>query len=289
MHRLILSFFLVALTSTFVSGQTTQDIKKALPVLDKWVMTPTIESFDEETLFERINGGAENFLLFDFKEMLAIEYKKGESYISMQIYRHGSPEMAFGVYSAERSPDLNYIPIGTEGYQEGTVLNFLTGGLYVKMESPFEEVEVTDAILALAQKFCANLKAPGKFPALLSCFPVQDKLLQSEQFITTSYLGLSFLNNALITTYTKGEDNYKLFLITGENPGNAKEMLTKYFEFTKQDISTLKEGRLTMNDPYNGTIELQWKGKYISGLINDSKISLPIGQLLSQLIECATK
>ena len=81
------------------------------------------------------------------------------------------------------SPDLHYIEVGTEGYQEAAVLNFLTGNLYVKIESPFDEVEVQDAILELAKKFSANLKASGQIPAILSCFPAEGKLAHSEQYI----------------------------------------------------------------------------------------------------------
>ena len=102
MRRFTTSLLVILLLVASAAAQTSEEIKKALPTLDGWVMTPTIESFNEETLFERINGGADNYLLFDFKEMLAIEYKQNATYISVQIYRHGSPKMAFGVYSAER-------------------------------------------------------------------------------------------------------------------------------------------------------------------------------------------
>jgi len=68
---LILSIFLLGTLSAW--SQSADDIKKALPSLENWVMTPEVEMFNEETLFERINGAAENFLLFDFREMLAVE------------------------------------------------------------------------------------------------------------------------------------------------------------------------------------------------------------------------
>lgn len=44
--------------------------------------------------------------------MTSMEYKKGADYITIQAYRHATPEDAFGMYSSERSSDLEFLPVG---------------------------------------------------------------------------------------------------------------------------------------------------------------------------------
>mgnify|MGYP000894044731 CR=1 FL=1 len=281
---LILSIFLLGTLSAW--SQSADDIKKALPSLENWVMTPEVEMFNEETLFERINGAAENFLLFDFREMLAVEYKKGDTYISMQVYVHASPLMAFGVYAAERSPELSYIPVGTEGYQEGTVLNFLTRNVYVKIESPFDSPEMQKDIRTLAERFARNLGEPGTLPGLLACFPEQNKLAHSEKYITSGFLGHSFLNQVVSCIYQKGDKQSTLFLMDAGTADKAKEILTKYAQLAEQSPSDIQEGLLTIRDPYNGAVELFWNGKIITGIQNEAGLDAP--GLLRTAAGCAT-
>ena len=71
-----------------------------------------MEVFNPDNLFDRINGAAPLFIENNFREMTSMEYKKGSEYITIQAYRHATPEDAFGMYAAERSSDLAYLPVG---------------------------------------------------------------------------------------------------------------------------------------------------------------------------------
>jgi hypothetical protein len=51
-------------------------------------------------------------------------------------------------------------------------------------------------------------------------------------------------------------------------------MVQKYLQQTGSPKKTITESHYTIADPYHGEIELNWKGKYIWGILNASDTSL---------------
>jgi hypothetical protein len=98
--------FGILLFSVFkLSAQTSEQLKSWLPNVDGWELFPETEVFNPDNLFDRINGAAPLFIENNFREMTSMEYKKGDDYITIQAYRHASPEDAFGMYASERSTE----------------------------------------------------------------------------------------------------------------------------------------------------------------------------------------
>ena len=85
-----------------VYSQTPQQIHKAFPAVKGWTISPDIETFNRDNLYERINGAAPLFLENNFQEMTSVVYTSADDYITIQAYRHAAPEDAFGMYASER-------------------------------------------------------------------------------------------------------------------------------------------------------------------------------------------
>jgi hypothetical protein len=85
--------------------------------VDAWTRTEAPRSFFPESLFEYIDGAAESYLSYDFRELLVVDLeKKGtEATLTLEIYDMGSPVNAFGILarSATRrtgpSPSANWV------------------------------------------------------------------------------------------------------------------------------------------------------------------------------------
>jgi len=269
------------------TAQTPAEIKAKLPQLAGWSMDETIEVFDSDNLFERINGAAPGYFLYNFKELTCFEYSEtgaGENlpYISIQVYRHATREDAFGIYASERPSETNFLDIGAEGYQEGSMLNFFVDDLYVKMESPSDEESVAEAIRQIAREFGRNINQQPIFPVQLKMFPDENKIPHSELFISMGFLGHEFLNNAFIANYQVNGKKYQLFIIDSGSIDQAKATLERYLQFTKQNLR-LREGRLTIKDRFNGDLECQWKGRYIWGIVNNSNAPLKVDDILKAI------
>ncbi len=283
--RIIILFVVLALTQLAVA-QTPTELKAKLPQVTGWTIDETVEVFDPDNLFERINGAAPGYLLFDFKELTAFVYNQNgngddQPYITIQVYRHATKEDAFGIYASERPSESNFLTIGTEGYQEGSMLNFFVDCLYVKIESPSSADGTISTIKQIAQAFGRNINPQPVFPVQLQSFPSENKIVRSELYIPTGFLGHEFLNKAFTANYQVGGKKYQLFIMDAGNAEQAKVTLTKYLQFTKQNTK-LREGRLTIKDRFNGDIECQWKGRYIWGIVNDSKAPVKVDDVLKE-------
>jgi len=269
------------------AAQTPDGLRAMLPPIEGWSVIDDVEVYDSENLYDKIDGAAPGFILFNFQELTVLEYNKNGAgddlppYISIQVYRHDTPTDAFGVYASERPSETNFVTTGTEGYQEGAMLNFFVDNLYVKIESPHTDDETVKIVRQIAQEFGRKINEAPVFPEQLLYFPPENKIAHSEIYIPSGFLGHEFLTNAFTAKYTVSGKKYQLFIIDAESAEQANAMLTKYIQFTKQDLK-LQEGRLTIKDRFNGDLECQWKGRYIWGIINDSNAPVNVEEVLKE-------
>jgi len=284
--RIIIIVVTLALTQ-LTTAQTPAEIKAKLPQATGWVIDDeSMEVFDSDNLYERINGAAPGYIWYNFEELTCFEYIQdvaGDNppYISIQAYRHATREDAFGIYASERPSETNFLAIGAEGYQEGSMLNFFVDDLYVKIESPSTDDGVVNAIQQIAREFGRNINPQPVFPVQLQWLPADNKITRSELYIPSGFLGHEFLNRAFTANYQMAGKKYQLFIMDAGNVDHAKEILTKYLQFTKQN-TRLREGRLTVRDRFNGDIECQWAGRYIWGIVNDSKAPVQVDNVLKE-------
>jgi hypothetical protein len=244
------------------------------PKISGWRQSGEIQTFSPRTLYEYIDGAADLYLTYDFEALKVAEYhneKKGS--VTIDIYFHKTPIQAFGIYSQERLPDANFIDVGAQGYVESNVLNFLTGPYYVKISSYNTGVEDREILLTFAKRVAEGLGGKGSLPSILSSFPEEGKKKHSEKFISKNFLGYPFLHSAFIADYELSGKKFKLFVIEGDRQ-ECKDMIQKYLRQVGSPAKEVVEGRYTLPDPYQGEIDLYWKGKKVWGILNVSEPTL---------------
>ena len=256
--RIIFLFVSFALAQMTIA-QTPSEIKAKLPQVAGWTINETVEIFDADNLYDRINGAAPGYILFNFNELTCFEYNQkvdddNSPYITIQVYRHTTSEDAFGIYASERPLQSDFITVGAEGYQEGSILNFFVDRLYVKIESPSTKEETDNAVRQIAQEFGRSVNPQPVFPMQLQAFQADNKIARSEMYIPSSFLGHEFLSKAFTANYEASGKKYQLFIMDTGNVDQAKATLNRYLQFTKQNLK-LREGRLTIKDRFNGDIE----------------------------------
>ena len=241
----------------------------AFPEVTGWKQSGEIETFIPKTLYVYINGAADLYLMYDFQELRMAEYvNEKKASVIIDVYRHKTPTHAFGIYSQERLSNANFLDIGAQGYIDKNVLNFLTGPYYVKINSFNTGAEDQEILLTFAKKVTENLGERGKLPPVLSSFPIEGKKKNSEKFINKNYLGYAFLHSAFTADYDVSGTKFKLFVIEGVEGNVCKDMIQKYLQQIKSPEKNIVEGRYAIADPYQGEIELYWKGKNIWGITN---------------------
>jgi len=253
----------------FPPTAASQASSSLFPEMPGWKKPDAIQVFNPDNLYDYINGAADLYLTYDFKELQVVEYVRDDkASVIIEIYRHGSPTNAFGIYSQERLTNADFLDIGSQGYYEEKILNFFGGSHYVKISSSNTAKDDRDILVRFAKSTDEKLGGGKGFPALLEAFPEEGKIKNAEKFIGKNFLGYSFFPSAFIADYQIAGQKFKLFLMVGASPEDCRARLQRYFQQLKRPPDNIAEGRYEISDPYHGNFELFWKGKYVGGILN---------------------
>jgi len=238
------------------------------PAIDGWKLAPPPGDsvYTRENLWDIIDGAADVFLSYGFVDLHIGEYtSSGGDDVRAELYRHKSRDDAFGMYSQERSPAYHFIDVGTQGYIEGQVLNFLCGVYYVKLSSHSRGEKAQDALILIARALDGHLRQDRGWPAECAFFPPSEgRRPNADTYVAENFLGYRALHSAYVAQY---EEGYKLFLIDCDSPEKAREMVSAYVKAAGMNESLLvKEGKLLeVVDPHNGPVYLRLEGGHILG------------------------
>jgi hypothetical protein len=245
------------------------DMAALFPELEGWQKKGGTETYVPDNLYEYIDGAAENFLAYGFR-WLAVQNFKDEAgrSISAEIYFHGTAENAFGIYGSEKPLAGSYLAIGSQGYGEEGILNFISDAYYVKL-SGFDLGPAGDTTLrSLAERIVAAIHGRNGLPTILAVFPAKDKLANSERFILRNFLGHEFLSSAYTADYEGQERKFKLFVIRTGGEDASRAILRRYAALDKSTAARkITSGPLTILDPYNGPVRVSWQGEFLWGAL----------------------
>jgi hypothetical protein len=243
-----------------------------MPELSGYKKVTKYPVFTADNLHDFNNGATENYIAYGFVDLHVAEYRKGKNIIKLEIYRHGDNNLAFGIYSAERSPSFRYLILGAQGYKADGAINFFKGNYYVKIRTSSKNEKTLQASESLAQKVANMLPGDSKTPALLSRFPETGKLVNGETYVNGNVLGHQFLNKAFKALYTVGSDNFSLFIFEKNSTEEVKKSVDAYLKTAGLEAAEGDSGKYMFTDGPNGTIFLAWNENeivIISGLSKD--------------------
>lgn len=218
MRIYMLAFPLLVVLS---AGGNVATLSQTIPrkILD-WQALEKDQIYNRKTLFEYMDGGAEIYLAFDFREVFVRKYKSpaGDE-IVLDIYDMNSSEEAYGVFSCDRQdPEAG---IGQESTFGPGLLRFWQGHSFVSIMAAGDEQKAEKAILELGKAVASRLGPPGVAPPLLHLLP-QAGLLKNK----TSYFHSSIsLNNRyfLASENILGLDRGKTDCVFAEYPEGSEE------------------------------------------------------------------
>ncbi len=192
--------------------------------LKSWIVEGDVENYQQDNLWELIDGAAETFLSYGFAELRAFECSMGTLRFMVHIYDMGSPLSAFGMYRSENPPVADSVRIGAEAQFSDYLAVMLTGRYYVKVET-IKDKTVFENCGSLFEELVAFLGDEDGFPAELSLLPRKDMVPLSESYVHESFLGVTELHHVLFARYQSGETAYRRFVITGCDAGEFMKAL----------------------------------------------------------------
>ncbi len=253
-----------------LSEQQKSQLTALLPDPERWDLERVgeVDFYVPENLHEYINGAADIFFQYDFENLLSEEYKKGEFELTLDIYNMGSSMNAFGIYSAERSPNYQFTGIGVQASISEYGINFLQGPYYVKI-SAFGPREMIDSIMKpFAKDVSERIGETGEFPEELKFFLPNHKIEHSEKFIKKNPLGYEFLGPTFLASYQFGDTEALLSITPACCPDGALRKLKNLEEHfrksdtTIQSITIAEKPALEIDSQYRGTLYALATGRY---------------------------
>lgn len=280
MFVILVIYFVSGVSGISAAHRSQVLLRDVLPVVEGMKESASPQTYYPETLFEYINGAAEIYLSYDFKELIVAEYQKSGSpdSIAVEIYDMGNHKNSFGIYSAERYPDNEFLKLGTQGYMEEGTMNFLVGRYYVKLLC-FDCEERSDKWLhSFSEEVVNRVGAEEGFPAHLETFPGEGRIPNTEKFILKNVMGYKFLHDGYFASYKMNDLVFDCFLIEGNDAEDASEMLKKYLDAKGADsVQKISQG-FQIRDRYYHNIYISQVDNILCGVMKISDGLEEIGE-----------
>lgn len=262
-------FFLVSLALGQDASQSS--LQSLLPGPSGWTLTEAPSAYLPGTLFEYIDGAAENYLSYGFRELVVGNYKEERSAatLTVEIYDMGDDVRAFGVYSSERYPESHFRKVGSQGYWEEGALNFIVGGYYVKLLCFDCSESAEKTLMSIAREVENKVPNHGQLPPLLGLFPGEGLIANSEKFILQNVLGYGFLHHGYLASYRAQAQDFDLFIIQGTGAQDAQKMMSQYLDSQRESGQTAQPTNpgFHVRDRYSNNIYFVQSGNLILGVM----------------------
>ena len=161
---------LLLIAASATAEQTPEDLTGLLPASGEvagLTLSDTPQGYRGDDLYQMIDGGADIYHEYGFRQVLSAEYLDGGGkIIKLEMYEMESPTAAYGIHSFKVGEGGKALAIGQEGRLEDYYLNFWKGNLQVTLIGQDAEEETVQGVVALAGAVDARIAQTGKRPEL---------------------------------------------------------------------------------------------------------------------------
>jgi hypothetical protein len=198
--------------------------------------------YNRSSLFDYIDGGAELYLSYGFKEVINRRYKnEGRPDIVVDIFDMTTASNSFGVFSQSmESVDASF---GQGSQLSKGLIIFWKGQYYISMMAHPETDESRKALQTLASKIDRAMAKEGSLPSIIKLLPeealVRESIryfrhhawLNAHYFIADhNLLHINDTTEALLAKYREGDNRAVLLLVEYPIAQSAQEA---YRDFVK--------------------------------------------------------
>lgn len=209
--------------------------------IDSWKPVGKLEKAVGDDLFILINGGAEIYHEYGFKQVVMQEYQNdNQKSINVEIYEMNDAASAFGIYTFKTSPNGKEIELGQAAVFEDYYLNFWKNNFLVTLTGFDTDQETIEGIIAISRAIDSKIMNKGLKPILINLLPEENlikkglkylkgniALFNSYEFSTGDIFGLK---EGIIGDYGV----CKLFIFKYENQSESK----KWFENARKNLES---------------------------------------------------
>ena len=197
-------------------------------------LAPT-QSYDPETLSDKIDGKAELYLSAGFKEMSCRSFGlggAGGAHVEVFLYDMGSAQNAYAVFSGQRRSGSPSSSLTANAYATTNALFFTHGRFYVEIVADRASEAVKSSLQAYAAALLAKLPSQkGETKDEAALFPKEGLALDTVRLGAADAFGLEGFNNVLTGEYSLKGEKATAFIARRDTPAQAQAEARRYLDF----------------------------------------------------------
>jgi len=242
-------------------GLLAQDIVPDCSAVSGWSQKNEVRTFEPDNLFDYMDGNAEGYIIYGFAKMTGVTCASGDQTILIDVSEMETPELAYGMFSANRHPRHEVVALGTAGQLMPRKATFVKGKYYVEFSANEDAAETLEAFARAVEP---KVPGPTDLPGTLEWFPKENLDEGSARLVPQSVLGLRMLTRGYIAQYNDG----RAFIVEEESPEAANAVMDKFRErLAGNTAADVGDEAVTGKDRYLGMMFVVRKGKYIVGTV----------------------
>ena len=219
-------------------------------------MTP-LETFSPETLYEKINGQADLYLVSGFLELKSQRYVQTDDqdmWFEVFKYDMGTIENAFSVYSQQYRDDGHPVEWTEFAYSVANALFFVHGQDYMEMRAASTNEDLVASMHDVAKEYVESHKLEKATIAGFSWFPQEDLDTKSVSMIVSDAFGFESLDQLFTAEYRIDGVTVTGFMSQRAGAREAAELASAFQDyFLRFDGRELEAG---FPSPNGKTIEI---------------------------------
>lgn len=291
---IVLLSVLISLALTLCEGSA-QELRDLVPTsMSGWKTSGKDGLYDRKTLFQYINGAAEVYLAYDFRQAFARKLvKPGQPPITVDVFDMGSSEDAYGIFTFER--ESGDVGIGQDSEYAAGLLRFWKGRYFVSILADRETSSTRKAVMALGKAVESRIKSIGARPKMLAYLPKENLIHNDIRFFhrksgldyqfyisERNVFALDANTDVLLARYKLGDAKVRLILVQYPAEESAKSALDS---FIKAIIPDSRDGASRLQ---KGTwIAAKSRGRFVAVVFDaptEERATSLIGSTLARII-----
>lgn len=232
-----------------------------------WRVLEPVRAFVPDTLYEEIDGEAELYLPYSFRELRVAILSPADrpaAQLRLELYRHGGPRDAYGIYSQYRFPGQETTRIGSsEAIPSDSSLDFFQGEFFVRIRAASREASRGD-LERMGRDLARLLPGSGDFPREAEALRVPGSGQGPVLFHRKAMLGYESLAPGFESGIDIGKVSVRILLLTEEDVGPSPALLGALAGALPK-FAPAGEGYYRADLP-SGTLWLLFRDRYVLGL-----------------------
>jgi len=229
-----------------------------------------------------VEEGCRGTILSDKNDMIYV----------VKLFVFASQINAFGFYSFEKSPSLDFYDIGYQAYESGQKVSCWYGKYVLFVQSPDTIEDRNKNIREFARDFIDILPRQRRSTPVLDCLPQKNFVEHSEKFYMHRWLSRDYFKNIYYADYYTPEGYSRIFIIDNQFTAVADTNFWNYYNFMKEnseimhDTLKIATDYIIVDEPLWGKTILAKKNQIIYGILdvrNTRWVEDRLAELLNEL------